>query len=94
VLQARSPDPSAWLYHRDFERLRGQLDDARARGESFASAWSPALAAAALTHDSRVAARATRPAWERAYDRAPATEFELRLAQLGGALDNSWTASA
>ena len=47
----------------------------------------PALAAAALTRDTKKAAHATRGAWHRAFEGAPATPGELRVARLAAELE-------
>jgi hypothetical protein len=64
------------------ELLVGLLADARRRGEPFASTWPDAVAIVATDPAWRDALNATRRAWERAYDRVPATAAERAVSLL------------
>ena len=76
-VQARSPDPSPFLFGADFVRLRHRLEAARSEGVIFDRAWVDAIATVNLSPETRAAATATKHTWERACEGQPATAGDV-----------------
>jgi hypothetical protein len=70
-----------------FDGFRLSLEQSRERGAPFPRAWKLAMH---RTHPNAViflALRDTKPEWQAAYERLPATPREAAVARLAGSLD-------